>query len=40
MITVYICIGRLQHANLRWTFGPVGLLLMAGQLIEPFRAQP
>ena len=22
LITVYICVGTLQHANLRWTFGP------------------
>src|SRR5689334_21522124 len=24
LITIYVCIGTLQHANLRWTFGPVG----------------
>jgi sterol desaturase/sphingolipid hydroxylase (fatty acid hydroxylase superfamily) len=24
VITVYVCIGTLQHANLRWTFGPLG----------------
>ena len=24
IITIYVCIGTLQHANLRWTFGPVG----------------
>ena len=24
VITVYVCVGTLQHANLRWTFGPVG----------------
>ena len=22
LITIYVCIGTLQHANLRWTFGP------------------
>jgi hypothetical protein len=53
LITVYVCIGTLQHASLRWTFGPLGrpvpveqadsagqaLLLMAEQLVEPFRAR-
>ena len=24
VITVYVCVGTLQHANLRWTFGRVG----------------
>ena len=24
VITVYVCVGTLQHANLRWTFGPRG----------------
>jgi hypothetical protein len=24
IITIYVCIGTLQHANLRWTFGPAG----------------
>jgi sterol desaturase/sphingolipid hydroxylase (fatty acid hydroxylase superfamily) len=24
VITVYICLGSLPHANLRWTFGPLG----------------
>ena len=22
LITIYVCVGTLQHANLRWTFGP------------------
>ena len=29
IITVYVCIGTLQHANLRWTFGPVGRVLVS-----------
>jgi sterol desaturase/sphingolipid hydroxylase (fatty acid hydroxylase superfamily) len=24
LITIYVCVGTLQHANLRWTFGPLG----------------
>src|SRR5215470_15860771 len=29
LITVYVCIGTLQHANLRWTFGPLGRVLVS-----------
>ncbi|HEY1918552.1 MAG TPA: sterol desaturase family protein [Streptosporangiaceae bacterium] len=29
LITAYICVGTLQHANLRWTFGPVGRLIVS-----------
>jgi sterol desaturase/sphingolipid hydroxylase (fatty acid hydroxylase superfamily) len=29
LITIYVCIGTLQHANLRWTFGPVGRLIVS-----------
>ena len=29
IITVYVCIGTLQHANLRWTFGPVGRVIVS-----------
>ncbi len=29
IITVYICIGTLQHANVRWTFGPVGRVIVS-----------
>jgi sterol desaturase/sphingolipid hydroxylase (fatty acid hydroxylase superfamily) len=29
LITIYICIGTLQHANLRWTFGPAGWVLVS-----------
>jgi sterol desaturase/sphingolipid hydroxylase (fatty acid hydroxylase superfamily) len=29
LITIYVCIGTLQHANLRWTFGPAGRLLVS-----------
>jgi sterol desaturase/sphingolipid hydroxylase (fatty acid hydroxylase superfamily) len=29
VITVYVCIGTLQHANLRWTFGPAGRVLVS-----------
>jgi sterol desaturase/sphingolipid hydroxylase (fatty acid hydroxylase superfamily) len=29
IITIYICIGTLQHANLRWTFGPAGRVLVS-----------
>jgi sterol desaturase/sphingolipid hydroxylase (fatty acid hydroxylase superfamily) len=29
LITIYICIGTLQHANLRWTFGPVGRVVVS-----------
>jgi len=29
LITSYVCIGTLQHANLRWTFGPAGRVLVS-----------
>jgi sterol desaturase/sphingolipid hydroxylase (fatty acid hydroxylase superfamily) len=29
LITIYVCIGTLQHANLRWTFGPAGRLVVS-----------
>ena len=29
LITSYVCVGTLQHANLRWTFGPVGKLIVS-----------
>jgi len=29
IITIYVCIGTLQHANLRWTFGPAGRVLVS-----------
>ncbi len=29
LITVYVCLGTLQHANVRWTFGPAGRLLVS-----------
>jgi sterol desaturase/sphingolipid hydroxylase (fatty acid hydroxylase superfamily) len=29
LITVYICVGTLQHANLRWTFGPAGRIIVS-----------
>ena len=29
LITIYVCIGTLQHANLRWAFGPVGRVLVS-----------
>jgi len=29
LITIYVCIGTLQHANLRWTFGPLGWVLVS-----------
>jgi sterol desaturase/sphingolipid hydroxylase (fatty acid hydroxylase superfamily) len=29
LITIYVCIGTLQHANLRWTFGPVGRVVVS-----------
>jgi sterol desaturase/sphingolipid hydroxylase (fatty acid hydroxylase superfamily) len=29
LVTVYVCIGTLQHANLRWTFGPVGRVIVS-----------
>ncbi len=29
LITIYVCIGTLQHANLRWNFGPVGRVLVS-----------
>ncbi len=29
VITIYVCIGTLQHANLRWTFGPVGRVIVS-----------
>jgi sterol desaturase/sphingolipid hydroxylase (fatty acid hydroxylase superfamily) len=29
VITVYVCVGTLQHANIRWTFGPVGRVVVS-----------
>jgi sterol desaturase/sphingolipid hydroxylase (fatty acid hydroxylase superfamily) len=29
LITIYVCIGTLQHANLNWTFGPVGKVIVS-----------
>jgi sterol desaturase/sphingolipid hydroxylase (fatty acid hydroxylase superfamily) len=29
LITVYVCIGTLQHANLNWTFGPLGKVIVS-----------
>jgi sterol desaturase/sphingolipid hydroxylase (fatty acid hydroxylase superfamily) len=29
LITIYVCIGTLQHANLRWTFGPAGRIVVS-----------
>jgi sterol desaturase/sphingolipid hydroxylase (fatty acid hydroxylase superfamily) len=29
LITIYVCIGTLQHANLRWTFGPFGRVIVS-----------
>jgi sterol desaturase/sphingolipid hydroxylase (fatty acid hydroxylase superfamily) len=29
LITIYVCIGTLQHANVRWTFGPVGRAIVS-----------
>jgi len=29
LITIYICIGTLQHANLGWTFGPAGRVVVS-----------
>jgi sterol desaturase/sphingolipid hydroxylase (fatty acid hydroxylase superfamily) len=29
LITAYVCIGTLQHANLRWTYGPLGWALVS-----------
>jgi sterol desaturase/sphingolipid hydroxylase (fatty acid hydroxylase superfamily) len=29
VITAYVCVGTLQHANLRWTFGPLGKVLVS-----------
>jgi sterol desaturase/sphingolipid hydroxylase (fatty acid hydroxylase superfamily) len=29
LITIYVCIGTLQHANVRWTFGPLGRVLVS-----------
>jgi sterol desaturase/sphingolipid hydroxylase (fatty acid hydroxylase superfamily) len=29
LITIYVCIGTLQHANLRWTFGPAGWVIVS-----------
>ncbi len=28
-ITIYVCVGTLQHANLNWTFGPVGRVIVS-----------
>jgi sterol desaturase/sphingolipid hydroxylase (fatty acid hydroxylase superfamily) len=29
LITIYVCIGTLQHANLRWGFGPLGQVIVS-----------
>jgi sterol desaturase/sphingolipid hydroxylase (fatty acid hydroxylase superfamily) len=29
LITIYVCVGTLQHANVRWTLGPVGRVLVS-----------
>jgi sterol desaturase/sphingolipid hydroxylase (fatty acid hydroxylase superfamily) len=29
LITIYVCIGTLQHANIRWTFGPLGRVVVS-----------
>ncbi len=29
LITAYVCVGTLQHANLRWTFGPFGRVIVS-----------
>jgi sterol desaturase/sphingolipid hydroxylase (fatty acid hydroxylase superfamily) len=29
VITVYICLSSLPHANLRWTFGPLGRVIVS-----------
>src|SRR5215469_9241312 len=29
LITIYVCIGTLQHANLRWTYGPAGQVIVS-----------
>ena len=29
LITVYVCIGTVQHANIRWTYGPVGRVIVS-----------
>jgi sterol desaturase/sphingolipid hydroxylase (fatty acid hydroxylase superfamily) len=29
LITIYVCFGTLQHANLRWTFGPAGRVIVS-----------
>jgi len=29
LITIYVCVGTLQHANLSWAFGPVGRVLVS-----------
>jgi sterol desaturase/sphingolipid hydroxylase (fatty acid hydroxylase superfamily) len=29
VITVYVCIGTLQHANLRWSYGPAGRVVVS-----------
>jgi sterol desaturase/sphingolipid hydroxylase (fatty acid hydroxylase superfamily) len=29
LITIYVCVGTLQHANLRWTFGPLGRVVVS-----------
>jgi sterol desaturase/sphingolipid hydroxylase (fatty acid hydroxylase superfamily) len=29
LITTYVCLGTLPHANVRWTFGPIGRLVVS-----------
>jgi sterol desaturase/sphingolipid hydroxylase (fatty acid hydroxylase superfamily) len=29
VLTVYACLGALPHANVRWTYGPVGRIMIS-----------
>jgi sterol desaturase/sphingolipid hydroxylase (fatty acid hydroxylase superfamily) len=29
LITIYVCVGTLQHANVRWDFGPAGRVIVS-----------
>jgi sterol desaturase/sphingolipid hydroxylase (fatty acid hydroxylase superfamily) len=29
LITLYVCLGTLPHANVRWSFGPVGKVVVS-----------
>jgi Fatty acid hydroxylase superfamily len=39
LITIYVCVGTLQHANLRWSFSPAGRLVVSPAYHRLHRAR-